>query len=293
MSFSCNFHVELKEFQVLINSKGVIKLAEGSVKSMSVIQMGSRKVSTAAVSGVQNGLSFAKVVKSGMPEVVAGNRNSNGDSGIDDSRRTLKGKEMYKGRHADSVAIIVSEPAGWCEGDTGVWVLMKAQQASVQQSKEVGCEVLNDMGAQFRGIDRMDALNGLETHLGCGSNDLSLNTSAKAGLKLDFVKLRAPVASSSHQGVGFVDLGMLEVGVESLKGMLVGIEGVNDHSVGIMAAGTVNDVEGSALVCGEDGDPEMEVEPLAVCLLDEELGAHLSSVGMSGFWRWCLHFDTW
>lgn len=40
MSFSCNFHVELKEFQVLINSKGVIKLAEGSVKSMSVIQMG-------------------------------------------------------------------------------------------------------------------------------------------------------------------------------------------------------------------------------------------------------------
>lgn len=64
----------------------------------------SRKASPHVVAGVRTDISFGKVVQSDMPEMVAGNTNSNRPSSINDSRRTLKGKETYKGRDADLVA---------------------------------------------------------------------------------------------------------------------------------------------------------------------------------------------
>lgn len=45
---------------------------------------------------------------------------------------------------------------------------------------------------------------------------------------------------------------------------------MDDHYVGITSGGNMNDVEGRELVCGEVGDPEMEVEPLAMCFHEGE-----------------------
>lgn len=50
---------------------------------------------------VQNDVSFAKVVKSGLPIVAAGVGISNGASGIHARKGVVKGKETYKDSHAD------------------------------------------------------------------------------------------------------------------------------------------------------------------------------------------------
>ncbi|KAB1221387.1 Protein SCAI [Morella rubra] len=193
----------------------------------------------------------------------------------------------------------------------GVLLIYLSASGSVglgPEFQEIGCEVLSEMGVKFSekelvssvlGHDKAIVDDGVEQKAleestqvrelseGLGKKHIQPMSNVysrkkfQGGAELVGVDLVVPVASSSHQAVGFVDVEMMDVGGGSPKGLLGGLEGVDDHSVDISGGVNMNDVEGRELVCGEVGDLEMEVEPLAVCFPVGEKGEDMGNGGMS------------